>query len=156
MAISTPPPSENNAFRAEFQRYLQGKGLRNTLQRQNIIDVFLEEAGHLTTEELYERVLRVDPSLGQATMYRTMKLLCDAGLAREVRFDDGVARYEHSRTAHHDHLICEKCGANTEVVDPEIERLQEALARKHGFIPTSHRLYLYGICPLCRKSGGED
>ena len=139
------------AYRARFERYLKSKGLRNTLQRQHIIDVFLAEAGHLTTEELFERVLKVDPSLGQATMYRTMKLLCEAGLAREVRFDDGVARYEHSCSEHHDHLICERCGINTEVVDPEIERLQEALARKHGFIPTSHRLYLYGICAACRQ-----
>ncbi len=133
-----------------FGVFLRGKGLRNTPQRNRIIEVFLNEKGHLTIEELYDLVRQEDPSLGQATVYRTMKLLCDAGLARELHFD-GIARYEHAGSAHHDHLICERCGKNIEVVDSNIEALQDALARKHGFTPTSHRLYLYGICPECRK-----
>lgn len=123
-----------------FRTFLKNKGLRNTPQRQRIMEVFFTESGHLTTEEVYDRVRREDPSLGQATVYRTMKLLCEAGLAREVRFGDGLARYEHAGDAHHDHLICESCGRNIEVVDPQIEALQDALARKHGFRPTFHRL----------------
>lgn len=135
-----------------FRNFLKTKGLRNTPQRQRIMEVFFGEDGHLTTEEVYDRVHREDPSLGQATVYRTMKLLCEAGLAREVRFGDGLARYEHAGDAHHDHLICENCGRNIEVVDPQIEALQEALALRHGFKPTFHRLYLYGICPDCQKN----
>ncbi len=136
----------------EFFRYIQTQGLRNTLQRQQIMDVFFENDDlHLSTEELYDRVRLLDPSIGQATIYRTMKLLCEAGIAREVRFDDGLARYEWAHGAHHDHLVCEKCGLKVEVVDPEIERLQEDLAKKHGFLPTSHTLYLYGLCPSCRN-----
>lgn len=134
-----------------FRMFLRSKGLRNTPQRQQIMNVFFGEAGHLTTEELYDRVRSEDPALGQATVYRTMKLLCEAGLAREVRFGDGVARYEHARDTHHDHLICERCGRNIEVVDPHIEELQDALALKHGFKPTFHRLYLYGICADCQR-----
>ncbi len=135
-----------------FRSFLKNKGLRNTPQRQQIMEVFFNESGHLTTEEIYDRVRKEDPSLGQATVYRTMKLLCEAGLAREVRFGDGLARYEHAADAHHDHLICENCGRNIEVVDSQIEDLQDALARKHGFKPTFHRLYLYGICPDCQKN----
>ncbi|MEG2140412.1 MAG: transcriptional repressor [Bilophila sp.] len=134
-----------------FRSFLRSKGLRNTPQRQQILDVFLHEAGHLTTEEVYDRVRCKDATLGQATVYRTMKLLCEAGLAREVRFGDGIARYEHAHDSHHDHLICEICGKNIEVVDPKIEELQEALTLKHGFKPTSHRLYLYGICAECQR-----
>ena len=122
-----------------FRSFLKNKGLRNTPQRQQIMEVFFNESGHLTTEEIYDRVRKEDPSLGQATVYRTMKLLCEAGLAREVRFGDGLARYEHAADAHHDHLICENCGRNIEVVDSQIEELQDALARKHGFKPTFHR-----------------
>ena len=96
-----------------FRSFLKNKGLRNTPQRQQIMEVFFNESGHLTTEEIYDRVRKEDPSLGQATVYRTMKLLCEAGLAREVRFGDGLARYEHAADAHHDHLICENCGRNT-------------------------------------------
>ncbi|MEF2678972.1 MAG: transcriptional repressor, partial [Bilophila wadsworthia] len=106
-----------------FRSFLKNKGLRNTPQRQQIMEVFFNESGHLTTEEIYDRVRKEDPSLGQATVYRTMKLLCEAGLAREVRFGDGLARYEHAADAHHDHLICENCGRNIEVVDSQIEEL---------------------------------
>ena len=74
------------------------------------------------------------------------------GLACEVERLHGLARYEHAADAHHDHLICENCGRNIEVVDSQIEELQDALARKHGFKPTFHRLYLYGICPDCQRN----
>ena len=139
-----------------FSHFLRGKGLRHTPQRKRIVAVFFSEEGHLTTEEIYDRVRSEDPSLGQATVYRTMKLLCEAGLAREVRFGDGVARYEHARESHHDHLICECCGKNLEVVDPRIEALQDEMTRRHGFIPTFHRLYLYGICAECQAQKKPD
>lgn len=140
-----------------FQHYISEHGLKNTPQRLRIVETFLSAEGHISTEELYAHVKVLDPSVGQATVYRTMKLLCDSGLAREVQFGDGVSRYEHCLgSQHHDHLICERCGLTIEVVDEEIERLQEALARRNGFTPTRHHLYLYGICPQCagkRKKG---
>lgn len=133
-----------------FDRYLRNKGLRNTLQRQRIMKIFLTAAGHLTTEDIYAIVKQEDPSLGQATVYRTMKLLCEANLAREVRFSDGIARYERFNE-HHDHLICDNCGVNLEFFDPTIEKLQKKHTQQHGFISTYHRLYLYGICPSCQN-----
>lgn len=136
-----------------FTEYIAGNNLKVTPQRLLIVEVFMREDGHLTTEELYELVKKSDPSVGQATVYRTMKLLCDSGLAKEVHFGDGVARYEKKYgSEHHDHLICEKCGKNIEVIDDEIELLQEKLAERHGFSLTSHRMYLYGICDACRKT----
>lgn len=147
MMYNTAPSSDSAII---FRTFLRGKGLRHTPQRQRIMDIFFREGGHLTTEEIYDLVHKEDPSLGQATVYRTMKLLCDAGLAREVRFGDGMARYEHAHGEHHDHLICEHCGKTVEVVDPDIEKLQVALARQYGYTPTVHRLYLYGICPECK------
>lgn len=136
-----------------FQKYITDKGLKNTPQRLRILEVFLSAEGHPATEDIYATVKALDPSVGQATVYRTMKLLCDSGLAREVQFGDGVSRYERRiGIAHHDHLICEHCGRTIEVVDQEIERLQEDLAQKHGFTPTRHHLYLYGLCPACKKT----
>lgn len=133
-----------------FQQYISEHGLKNTPQRLRIVESFLSAKGHISTEELYATVKTLDPSVGQATVYRTMKLLCESGLAREVQFGDGVSRYEQRIGAeHHDHLICEHCGLTIEVVDEDIERLQEALARRNGFAPTRHHLYLYGICPEC-------
>lgn len=134
-----------------FRQFLRRKGLRNTPQRERIVEIFLREGGHLSAEELYERVHRVDTSLGQATVYRTLKLLCEAGLAREVRLEDNTARYEPPGDCHHDHLVCERCGLTHEIFDPEIERLQLELATRHQFVPTSHRMVLYGICAACRQ-----
>lgn len=138
-----------------FGDFLRTKKLRTTPQRRCILEVFLNAQGHLSIEELYELVRREDSGIGQATIYRTMRLLCEAGLARELHFDD-IARYEHAGSAHHDHLICESCGKNIEVVDPQIETLQVELARKHGFVPTTHRLYLYGICEDCLTKTSND
>lgn len=136
-----------------FSDYIAANGLKMTPQRKLIVDVFLREEGHPTTEELYEKVKKDDPSVGQATVYRTMKLLSESGIAKEVRFGDGVARYEQKYgNKHHDHLICEQCGKNIEVLDEQIELLQEELAARHGFVLTSHRMYLYGECKACREA----
>ena len=140
---------------SSFRSYINRKGLKNTPQRLRIVEVFLKAGGHLTTEELYVRIKLADSSIGQATVYRTMKLLCDSGIAKEVHFDDAAARYEPIfGEKHHDHLICESCGSHIEVVDEEIERLQERLAKRHGYQLTAHRMSLYGICGRCR--GGAE
>ncbi|HWQ09998.1 MAG TPA: Fur family transcriptional regulator [Holophaga sp.] len=137
---------------AIFADFVARKKLKMTPQRRQILDVFLAEQGHLTSEELYQKVKQGHASIGQATVYRTLKLLADSGLAKAVEFGDGAVRYEilYGQT-HHDHLICEECGVNVEVVDPSIERLQEEVARRHGFALTGHKLYLYGLCPTCQK-----
>lgn len=135
-----------------FTDYITANGLKCTPQRRLIADVFLKQDGHLSTEELYDRVRREDPAIGQATVYRTLKLFCESGLAKEVHFGDGMSRYEKTfDSPHHDHLICIACGRQTEFVDDTIEKLQEELAARHGFILTSHHMYLYGVCPSCRK-----
>jgi Fur family ferric uptake transcriptional regulator len=136
---------------AVFTEFLARKNLKMTPQRRLILDVFLGEEGHLASEDLYNKVKAQDKSIGQATVYRTLKLLSESGLAKEVHFGDGVTRYEKKYgSAHHDHILCERCGATLEVVDEHIERLQEELAKAHGFVLTGHKMYLYGICPKCR------
>ncbi len=141
--------SENYDF---FCKYLYANGLRTTPQRRKIMEIFLQGKGHLTTEELYDRVREEDSSVGQATVYRTLKLMRDAGLAHEVHFEDGLTRYEVPGEHHHDHLICTRCGKNIEFEDSEIELLQEKLAKHNGFILTSHRMVLFGLCSDCRAS----
>jgi len=135
-----------------FQAYIVSKGLKCTPQRFTIVEVFIKSQGHPSTEEIYDRVRAIDSTVGQTTVYRTMKLLCASGLAREVQFGDGLHRYEKRLgAAHHDHMICESCGATIEVVDAKIEALQVELAKKHDFTPTTHHLYMFGICSDCRK-----
>lgn len=135
-----------------FTQYIVDNGLKNTPQRRLIVEVFFRSGKHLSTEELYEEVKAEDSGIGQATVYRTLKLLCDAGLAKELHFGETTARYEPIEDdSHHDHLICTVCGKNIEVMDEEIERRQEELARSCGFELTSHRMIMYGICGDCRK-----
>lgn len=138
------------------------EGLRETAQRELILEEFLNNEGHLSAEELYDIVKKKDRSIGQATVYRTLKLLVKAGLAREVQFSDNTVRYEHLYNhEHHDHLICTECHKVVEVIEPAIEILQKALAERHGFTLKDHKLYLYGICDDCKRlnptqKGGED
>jgi Fur family ferric uptake transcriptional regulator len=135
-----------------FENYIRSKNLRHSEKRILILDAFLRTEEHLTAEELYRLVQKKNPSIGTATIYRTLKLLCESGLCRELRLDDGSTRYEHLYGhEHHDHLICTSCGRLMEVLDPEIEKLQEKLAKTRGFQIRSHKLEIYGICRRCRQ-----
>ncbi|SOB60194.1 Ferric uptake regulation protein [Pseudodesulfovibrio profundus] len=135
-----------------FADYLADKNLKVTPQRRLILDTFLKQDGHLSSEELYANVKKRDSSIGQATVYRTLKLLNESGLIEPLDFADGVVRYEwrYGQT-HHDHLICDKCGKNIEILDETIESRQEQLAEEHGFKLLRHKMYLYGICSDCRS-----
>ena len=127
------------------------KGLKSTRQREVILDEFLRLGSHISTEELYLRLRRKNPQLGYATVHRTLKLFAECGIAEQRHFGDGQARYEASDLdEHHDHLICVTCGRIVEFEDPRIERLQEEVARQHGFSIERHRLELYGCCESCR------
>ena len=135
-----------------FDDYVRNKGLKQSGQRKDILLTFLKTEKHLTADELYRLVKRKNSAIGTATVYRTLKLLSESGLCREFRLDDGTARYEHLYGHdHHDHLICTSCGGFEEVLDPEIEKLQEKLARKHGFKISNHKMEIYGTCRKCRN-----
>jgi len=136
-----------------FIDYLKENKLTLTPQRRCIAEIFLQTEGHFSAERLCELVRQFLPDLGQATLYRTLKLLVESGLAEAIDPGDGVVLYEHGYGhEHHDHLVCCKCGRKVEVQDPVIENRQEALAEGHGFSLTRHRMYLYGVCPNCRES----
>ncbi|MDD4732078.1 MAG: Fur family transcriptional regulator [Desulfovibrio sp.] len=143
--------------REVFLQFLQRQGMTMTPQRATIVEVFLHEEGHFSPEQLYMAVNKADPAIGQATVYRTLKLLTDSGLAATLDMGDGATLYEHGYGhAHHDHLICVRCGGKTEIVDHVIEERQERIAEKHGFELTRHSMLLYGVCPRCRgKRGGS-
>ena len=139
--------------KAVFLEHLQKAGLKRTAQRDLILEVFLRTEEHVSSERLYELVRQNDPNVGYTTVYRTLKLLTDCGLAREVRFGDGRAHYEHNyKHQHHDHLICTDCGQIVEFFSPEIEALQDDIAASYGFIVTQHSMRLFGLCSECRKT----
>lgn len=134
-----------------LQSYLSQRGLKSTRQRSLIVDTFLAAGGHLDVDQLLARVRLADPRVSAATVYRTMKLLTECGLAHAQRFGDGHTRYESAfNREHHDHLICTSCGEIIEFENDRIEALQEMVARRHGFAVTHHKLELYGLCKSCQ------
>ena len=146
-------PAELEHFRSMLQAYMDKKGLRSTDQRRLIVETFFRSQNHVSIEELLARVRTKDPRVGYATVYRTLKLLTECGVANERRFGDGLTRYELADDAsHHDHLICLECGDITEFEEPRIEELQERVGRKYGFILRSHKHELYGVCPKCQAT----
>ena len=138
----------------DVQRLIKAKGLKSTRQRSLIIDTFLAAPGHVSVEELWSKVRSADAKVSVATVYRTMKLLADSGLAEARNFGDGQTRYEASMGKHHhDHLICTNCGTIIEFENDRIEQLQDVIAKRHGFKVTSHKMELYGLCKNCQRLG---
>jgi Fur family ferric uptake transcriptional regulator len=133
-----------------FFDHLRQSGLKRTSQRELILEVFLETEGHSSAEDLYNLIKARDPLVGVTTVYRTLKLLVECGLAREEHLGDGRTRYEHLYNhQHHDHLICTICGNLIEFYSEVIENKQDEIAKQYGFRPTHHSLRIFGLCAEC-------
>jgi Fur family ferric uptake transcriptional regulator len=127
------------------------RGVRWTSQRQVIVEQFLLAGEHLTADELHHRAREVDPAIGAATVYRTLNLLVEIGVAERVRLGGGSASFEPVLgRQHHDHLICLACGTVVEFHDDAIERRQATIVKKHGYVVRHHRLEIFGVCPRCQ------
>lgn len=140
-----------------LHRHLKGVGLKQTAQRDTILRTFLETRDHLSTDELHRLVQKKDAGIGYTTVYRTLKLLAECGLASEVAFHDGIARYEHqyNRRSHH-HMVCTDCGSSVEFFSAEVSELEQEIGRKYHFATTRHTFQIYGICEDCRKKNGSQ
>lgn len=141
---------------ARLGTYMRANGLKLTRQRELILETFLRSQKHISVEDLLRDVRVQDAGVGHATVYRTMKLFVEAGLATERKFSEGAARYEPADEhgdGHHDHLICTRCSRIIEFENPEIEDLQLAVAARLGFKLLDHKMELYGICPDCLAAG---
>lgn len=138
-----------------WRAYLARKGLKTTQQREAIVDAFLRTSGHVALEDLLSSARRKHPRVGLATVYRTVKLLEEAGIAAARHFGPGQTLYEVAEgRAHHDHLICDSCGFITEFENDEIEHLQDAAAKRFGFNVVRHRHELFGLCEKARGIAG--
>jgi Fur family ferric uptake transcriptional regulator len=133
-----------------LKSYLESHGLKSTAQRDYIADTFFRINTHISLDELLKKVKRKTSRVGYATVYRTMKLLTDSGLAIERQFGDGQTRYENlPEDGHHDHIICIKCSRIIEFQNQRIEQLQSEIAKKFNFNVINHKLELYGYCSDC-------
>jgi Fur family ferric uptake transcriptional regulator len=139
-----------------LHRHLKGVGLKHTEQRDTILRTFLETREHLSTDELHRLVKKQDSKIGFTTVYRTLKLLAECGLASEVAFHDGIARYEHqyNRRSHH-HMVCTECGSSVEFFSPEVDGLEQEIGHKHRYVTTRHTFQIYGVREDCRKKNNS-
>ena len=136
-----------------FHEFIAERGLKSTRQRDAILEAFLASDRHLSIEELYLHLRGSHPGIGYATVYRTLKLFAESGIAREFQFGDGQTRYEHvAEGEHHDHLVCVRCGAICEFTNDAVEEMQNRIAAAHGFVIQYHKMELYGLCPLCNET----
>ncbi|MBI5233412.1 MAG: transcriptional repressor [Deltaproteobacteria bacterium] len=129
---------------------LSQKGLKSTAQREHIAEIFFKSNTHISIDELARKAKRKSSRVNYATVYRTMKLLTECGLAMQRQFGDGQARYENlPEDGHHDHVICIKCSKIAEFKNQKIEELQLDMAQRLGFKVINHKLELYGYCSKC-------
>ncbi len=131
------------------------KGMKMTEQRRIIARVLSDANDHPDVEEVHRRSVTEDPRISIATVYRTMRLFEEAGIVKRHEFGDGRARYEETPATHHDHLIDVRAGTVTEFHNEEIERLQQEIARAHGYKLVGHRLELY-VLPLNTDKATEE
>jgi Fur family ferric uptake transcriptional regulator len=138
-----------------LHQHLKRVGLKQTAQRDTILRTFLETRDHLSTDELHRVVQKKDAGIGFTTVYRTLKLLAECGLASEVAFHDGIARYEHqyNRRSHH-HMVCTECGSSVEFFSQEVGELEQEIGHKYHYATTRHTFQIYGVCEECRKKNG--
>jgi Fur family transcriptional regulator, ferric uptake regulator len=139
-----------------FHAHLKRVGLKHTEQRDTILRTFVETREHLSIDELHRLVKKRDPKIGVTTVYRTLKLLTECGLASEVAFHDGVARYEHqhNRRSHH-HMVCTDCGSSVEFFAPEVDNIEQEIGRKFKYDTTRHTFQIYGVCGDCRRKASR-
>ncbi len=135
-----------------FAAFLRSKRLKATEQRRTLVRAALEQPGHFTAENLHRAMVREGERVSLATVYRGLSLLEEAGLLEGHDFADGLRRYERALDReHHDHMICVDCRAVVEFQNPQIERLQEAVVKEHGFALHDHSLTLFVTCPGWRE-----
>ncbi len=147
------PAGETRAAVERMAAFIAQRGLKQSRQRSLIVETFYAMGGHVPVERVVAEVRRQEPRISVATVYRTMKLLAECGLAVPRQFGEAQTLYEPGGgRGHHDHLICTACGRIVEFENDRIEALQRRVARSHGFEVQSHKLEMYGRCAACREA----
>jgi Fur family ferric uptake transcriptional regulator len=142
-------PAVFERVRVEARR----RGVRWTSQRQAILEILAASEEHITADELHRQVVAHDRTVSAATVYRTVNLLVELGVVSKGDFGASSASFEWKLTKrHHDHLVCMACGTITEFQNGRIEKLQDEIAKEHGFALSHHRLDLFGLCPACLRT----
>ncbi len=135
-----------------FQEHLVRQGLNLTRQREEILRCLMSADRHLSVEEVYDALKKQDPTLGRATVFRTVKLLQECGLVAEVGALNGRSKFElKADRPHHDHMVCIECSRIIEFQSPMMERFQDEAIRRQGFVALWHRHEIFGRCKNCQR-----
>jgi Fur family ferric uptake transcriptional regulator len=149
------PTATRREEREVLAAYLTTNRLKRSGQREVILDAFLKAGHHVSVEDLLRIVHRRHPEIGRTTLYRTLHLFTEAGLASELLLG-GEARFEPIwKREHHDHFVCRACGGILEFSSPKIERLQQQIASEIGFTVEGHRHHVFGLCRKCASQARE-
>jgi Fur family ferric uptake transcriptional regulator len=149
------PATGKQAAKEKFMAFLAEKQLRVTAQRQAIIDAVFSTEEHFTAEQLLEWSRHRDRSISRATVYRTLPLLTESGLVREMDFGKDYKFYDpnYAHHPHHNHIICNDCERIVEFESEQIEEIENEISRKLGFLVKSQRLQITGACEQMRRLG---
>jgi Fur family ferric uptake transcriptional regulator len=144
---------EKKASASEWKIALKQRGLRMTPQRQLILDAVAEMHGHVSVDQVYQQVVREFPDVNISTVYRTLEMLEELGVVRHTHFHDGVAQYERTDAARHHHMVCSRCGADSELELDVLQPLAEELKRRYGFEADLAHSAIIGVCKACASRG---
>ena len=147
--------TEKPAAKQKFMAFLEGKNLRLTSQRQAIIDTVFSTEEHFTAEQLLGWSRRRDKSVSRATVYRTLPLLTESGLVREMDFGKDHKYYDpnYADHPHHSHLICNDCDKIVEFESEKIDQLEDEISHRLGFTVKAQRLQITGSCEELKRLG---
>lgn len=136
-----------------YQNFIQANKLKSSKRRDLIFDYVVKTNDHFTVDEIYQAMLKIDPEIGIATVYRTVRLLVDCGVLLEHTFGEKKGFFEVSdiNDRHHDHLICNVCGKIIEFHSHIIEENKQRIAEQHQFQIKSHNIEIYGVCSECQQ-----
>lgn len=143
------------AVREQIREFLASKGLRKTTQRDAIIEAAFSTDRHYAAEELLAMARAIEPSVSRATVYRTLPILVDSGLLRELELGQGHKVYDPNFVdhPHHNHLICLDCRSIFEFEDLNMELLENCMARRMGFTPANKQIRIEAHCDELRLNG---
>ena len=137
-----------------IEAFMRSRGLKLTGPRRRVVQKILSVKGHVTADELIDRLRNDRTPVSKATVYRTLALVSQSGLIDGHDFDSGRRVYEPMvGRAHHDHLYCIACGKVIEFEEEAIERLQDMVVQRHQFTPVYHSHKIFGYCSACGKRG---
>jgi Fur family transcriptional regulator, ferric uptake regulator len=140
---------------ARFNAFIAAKGLRKTAQRDAIVAAAFSTTEHYTAEDLLAMARRIEPSVSRATVYRTLPLLVESGVLKEMDFgrDHKIYDPNYNEHPHHNHLICTDCDKIVEFEDQHIELLEDCISKRLGFSPASKSLRIEASCDQLKKMG---